>query len=470
MSPRTYSPKTVQRVALVGVASSSFTITVLSAALADIADDLGSTVAVVTWVIAAPLLAFAVFTPMAGKLGDIYGHRRMYLIGFTGAAIMSFATAGAWSAGTLIAARVVAQAFSASTGPSALAIIMSVYPKDRRTHIAGIWSAVLAASPAVGVVAGGPLIDLTSWRILFVIQGTGMIVAVVLASRVLPTTQERRQHSFDWIGGVLLALGFGTLLVAINRAAEIGWDHPFVIGGLLVSPAALLAFTSYERRIEQPLVSLDVLRKNTVWRAMVSQIFINGPYMAGLILTSVMLSATFDFSTSQISLMIVPRPLSFAIAAANAGRVVETIGGRATVIIGTLAISVGLAAIGLGAYGHSVPIVLIGVGLAGAGNGVARPPIIAAMASTVGDADLGVGTGLLNMFGQMGAAAGISILASLVTVESSANEFLGVLLIAAALALIAATVAGSIRYVDVTTTPRSTPSPTAPYSAVVHRD
>ncbi len=470
MNPRSYSPKTVQRVALVGVASSSFTITVLSAALADIADDLGSTVAVVTWVIAAPLLAFAVFTPMAGKLGDIYGHRRMYLIGFTGAAIMSFVTAGTWSAGTLIAARVVAQSFSASTGPSALAIMMSVYPEDRRTHIAGTWGAVTSASPALGVVIGGPLIDLTSWRILFIIQGVGMLTAVVLAARVLPKTQERRHHSFDLMGAILLTAGVGSLLAAINRAADVGWDHPLVIAGLVFAPIVLVAFTAYEGRVEQPLVSLDVLRKNTVWRALGSQLFINGPYMAGLILTAVMLSSIFDFSTSQISLMILPRPLSFAIASANAGRLVQRFGGRATVILGSLSIAVGLAAIGLGAYERSIPIVLIGVAMAGAGNGVCRPPIIAALTKAVGDSEIGVGTGLLNMFGQLGAAAGISILASLVTIESTAGEFLGVLVIAAALALIATVVAGSIRYIDIPSTPRAAPSPTAPYSAVVHRD
>ena len=140
---RTFSPRVVQVVALTGVACSSFTITVLSAALATIADDLDSSVSVVTWVIAGPLLAFAVFTPMAGKLGDLHGHRRMYLIGFAGAAVFSLLTAVASSAAMLIALRVAAQGFAASTGPSALAIMMSVFSEERRTRVAGTWSAVL---------------------------------------------------------------------------------------------------------------------------------------------------------------------------------------------------------------------------------------------------------------------------------------------------------------------------------------
>ena len=93
--------------ALIGVAASSFTITVLSAALPDIADDLGSSTSTIIWVIAGPLLAFAVFILMAGKLGDLYGHRRMYLVGFTAAAIGSFVTALSPNAGFLIGARIV---------------------------------------------------------------------------------------------------------------------------------------------------------------------------------------------------------------------------------------------------------------------------------------------------------------------------------------------------------------------------
>ncbi|MEZ5168221.1 MAG: MFS transporter [Acidimicrobiales bacterium] len=116
---RQFSPRVIQIVALMGVAASSFTITVLSATLPDIADDLDTSTSTVTWVIAGPLLAFAVFTPMAGKLGDLYGHRRVYLLGFAGAAVLALATAAAPNVAFLIAGRILAQACSSSTGPSA---------------------------------------------------------------------------------------------------------------------------------------------------------------------------------------------------------------------------------------------------------------------------------------------------------------------------------------------------------------
>lgn len=462
-----YSPLTVQIIALVGVASSSFPITVLSAALPDIADDLDTSVSTITWVIAAPLLAFAAFTPMAGKLGDLYGHRRIYLLGFTGAAVMSLATASAWNAASLITFRVIGQAMSASTGPSALALIMSVYPEDKRTSVAGNWSAVLAASPALGVVIGGPLIDATSWRTLFLIQGAGAALAVALSWRVLPSTQRQRDVSFDLLGGLLLAAGVASLLVGINRGAVAGWGHPAVIGALLSAPLWLAAFVWWEQRTEHPLVPLPTLRRRNVALPLLSQMLLNGPYMAGLVITSIMLAAVFDYSTTAIALLILPRPIAFAIGAWAADSLVTRLGARPVVIVGGSLISAGLLLVGVGAVLESLPLVIAGVVGAGTGSGIVRPPIIAALSDAVGDSDLGVGTGLLNMTGQIGAAAGISTLSALVTEDSSAERFLLVFLIAAIVGLAAVAPGAAIRFSSDTTIPPTTPQPTAPYSGSI---
>ncbi|MEM8705340.1 MAG: MFS transporter [Actinomycetota bacterium] len=467
---RRFSPRVVQVVALTGVACSSFTITVLSAALATIADDLDSSVSVITWVIAGPLLAFAVFTPMAGKLGDLYGHRRMYLIGFTGAAVFSLLTSAASSAAMLIAVRIVAQGFAASTGPSALAIMMSVFPEDRRTRVAGTWSAVLAAAPAVGVAVGGPLIEATSWRVLFLIQGSGMAIAVCLAWFVLPATDRRDDHTFDIVGSFLLAIGIGSLLVAINRGVPLGWDHPGVLAGLLASPVFVVAFLRYERRIDHPLVEIDALRERNVFLPIVSQVFLNGPYMAGLVITSLLLADVFDLGAAAISLMIIPRPITFSLGASLAGWLVERVGGRPLVVVGTSCIALGLLLIGFGAVQDQLWLIGVGVAIQGGGSGVARPPIIAALTEAIGDRDVGVGTGMLNMTGQLGAAAGISILSALVDDGSSADRFLAVLALAAAIEVVAVVMVAAIRFRGPVQTRTTPASPTSPYSAVVDPD
>jgi len=466
-APR-FSPRTVQVVALIGVASSSFPITVLSAALPDIAVDLNTSISTITWVIAAPLLAFAVFTPMAGKLGDLYGHRRMYLVGFSLASIFSIATAFAWNAGALIALRVLAQSASASTGPSALAIMMSVFPDEKRTSVAGTWSAVLAASPAVGVVLGGPLIDLTSWRILFLIQGIGAAVAVVFAHRVLPATERRSGIKFDLKGGLLLAVAVGAILISINRAPHVGWGNPIIAVAIILGIIGLGVFVLVERHTDHPLVSTAMIRERNVALPLASQIFINGPYMAGLVITSLMLGSVFSFDTTHISLMILPRPIAFAAGAWMAGWAVIKFGGRAVVITGTTLIALALFVIGRGAIDHSVWLVLIGAGMAGTGSGIARPAIIAALTSAVGPRDMGVGTGMLNMTGQIGAAAGISILSGLITDNSDAHRFYIVLTVAAAIAVLGVITAGAISFAEATKTDPPTALPASPYSVSIN--
>jgi predicted MFS family arabinose efflux permease len=317
------------------------------------------------------------------------------------------------------------------------------------------------------VAVGGPLIEATSWRVLFVIQGSGMAVAVALAWFVLPATDRREDHTFDVVGSFLLAIGIGSLLVAINRGVPLGWDHPWVIVGLITSPVFVLAFLQYEQRIEHPLVELDALRERNVFLPIVSQIFLNGPYMAGLVITSLLLADVFNLGAAAISLMILPRPITFSLGASFAGWLVERLGGRPLVVFGTTGIAIGLLMIGFGAAQDELWMVGVGVGIQGTGSGVARPPIIAALTEAIGDRDVGVGTGMLNMTGQLGAAAGISILSALVNDGSSADRFLTVLAIAAAIEIIAVAMVGAIRFRGPITTRTTPASPTAPYSAVV---
>ena len=272
------------------------------------------------------------------------------------------------------------------------------------------------------------------------------------------------------VGSFLLAIGIGSLLVAINRGVPLGWDHPWVIAGLITSPVFVLAFLRYEQRIEHPLVELDALRERNVFLPIVSQIFLNGPYMAGLVITSLLLADVFDLGAAAISLMILPRPITFSLGASFAGWLVERLGGRPLVVVGTSGIAIGLLMIGFGAAQDALWMVGVGVGIQGAGSGVARPPIIAALTEAIGDRDVGVGTGMLNMTGQLGAAAGISILSALVDDGSSADRFLAVLAIAAAIEIIAVAMVGAIRFRGPVTTRTTPASPTAPYSAVVDLD
>mgnify|MGYP000961500271 CR=1 FL=1 len=224
-------PRLVLIVALSGAAAGSYPVTVLSASLPTIAESLGAGDNTITWVIAAPLLAFALATPIAGKMGDLHGHRRIYLSGFMAGCVLSYATALAWDVASLIVLRTLAQTAIAVSGPSAMAMILSIYPKRDRPRALGIWAAVVALSPAVGVVTGGPLIEWMGWRTLFVVHGAAVLGAMVPEGAIVvdesvttgreffPTTAGAPPH--DWIN---------------NRGGSIGYSMPVSVGAAVACP------------------------------------------------------------------------------------------------------------------------------------------------------------------------------------------------------------------------------------------
>ena len=149
---------------MAGIASTSFPITVLSASLPIIADDLQTSESAVSWVQTAPLIAMAVGTPIAGKFGDLYGHRRLYLWGYALATGFMVLTALAWNVGALVAMRTLGSLIGAATLPASMAIIMTVFARRERALALGYWSAVTAMSPAIGVAFGGFMVDAFGWR------------------------------------------------------------------------------------------------------------------------------------------------------------------------------------------------------------------------------------------------------------------------------------------------------------------
>ena len=162
---------------LAGMFATTFPATILTIAVQPIALDLDSTPSTVLWVTTAPLLAAAVSTPVLGRLGDLRGHRKLFLTGMVVAALFAIGTALAWNAGSLITARTISQLGSAATIPSSFAMLFRAHPPQQRVRVSSLASAVLAGAAVVGVVIGGPLVDLVGWRIIFAVQAAVCVAA-----------------------------------------------------------------------------------------------------------------------------------------------------------------------------------------------------------------------------------------------------------------------------------------------------
>ncbi|MFM7069852.1 MAG: MFS transporter, partial [Actinomycetes bacterium] len=248
---------------LIGAFWVSSTITILAVSRPSIAQDLHTSVESLVWLISGPTIAIALTGTTAGKLGDLHGHRRVYLVGMFGATLFVVGSALAWSGASLIAFRVLGATIGAATIPSSLAVINRMFGPSERSRPLGFWSLVVAAGPVLGLVVGGPLVEHLGWRAMFWAQAPLLVVSTVLAVLVIPDTPRRTDVRFDVRGQLALTAALAALLGGIDRAAVLGVGSPLVVALFCAVPAALWWFVRIERQVDDPLIPLEWFRRRS---------------------------------------------------------------------------------------------------------------------------------------------------------------------------------------------------------------
>jgi len=407
---RTRSNGLLLGVALFGLFSTNFNVSVLALVIPRLVTEFDSTPSTVSWLVVGPTLAYAVFGPTAGKLGDLYGRRRVYLVGLAGCCVFAGATAAAPSALAAVLFRTTSAVFGQSTAPTGVAIISQVFPKEQRVKALGYWGLVMAGGPVLGMVVGGLAVDRVGWRWLFIAQVPLTIVAFIAAHRVLPAGRGRPGVRFDGPGTVLLALTAFSVLFAVNRGPLWGWDNRIVLALFAVSPLAAVGFVVWERRVEHPLLPLRYFRMREFNVPMITQAFCQVAYQGGFVLMPLMLSQLYGFSTTRISFLTVGRPLLWGLAGPMSAWLVPRFGNRKVVVTGVLLNTAAcLSFLGIGPGTSQLEIVLL-LGFAGVGVGIIVAPLMAMLTSAVGSEDLGVASATSQMMVMIGSAAGVQMM------------------------------------------------------------
>lgn len=404
------SPRTILTVLLIGLFSVNVTVTILAVSIPRISDDLDASQSTLTWVVSGPILAFGIIGPAVGKLGDLWGQRRVFLLGLAGAAVSAAASAVAWSAGALIAFRVLAAAQGAATGPASFALIALVFPRSQRVKALGWWSMVAAGGPVIGVVIGGPLVSAFGWRAIFAGQVPMVLAALVVAAKVLPETPRRPAGRFDWGGAVLLALAATPLLVALNLAPGRGWADPFVVGCLLLAPLSALLFLRHEGRTAEPLLPLRYLRRRNFSLPILMLALMNATYMGSFVLTPLLMQNVLGFDETKTGLVSTARPIAFAITGPLAGLIVGRFGERKAGTGGAVAIVCSMLWMSTIHPNSTALMIAGGLALAGVAMGVSNPAMSATVSHAVDESDLGIAGAAQQMFVQIGVTFGIQLM------------------------------------------------------------
>jgi MFS family permease len=418
---QTSSNQAVLWTLLLGILATGFPFTILTVALKLIALELEVSEALAAWSVSTPMLISAVCLPFMGKLGDLFGHRRIFLLGISGSTLFALGCFFATDIWQLILLRVLSSAFAGATVPTAMALIFQVFDAEARTRAVGWWAMGGPASAALGLILGGPLIDGFGWRVIFLFQVVTGIVAWLLAARVLPET-PRRSARFDHGGNIVLILSFCLLLFAIGSATDPTFSSASKWIALVLGIAGLGLLYRIESRVSEPIIPPFLLQQTSFMAPVLASFLCQAAYLGGFVITPILLISVFDLSISLAALFMLTRTLSLTLASPLGGRMAQRWGERKVVLVGLVIQALGLFVVGLGAYAVDLTWVAVGLVLQGVGHGFTLPPLTTVISYCVPSALYGTASGISRLATQIGASLGLSLFGALLLME---NESFG---------------------------------------------
>jgi len=392
-------------------------VTIVGVALPSIRESLGFTETSLAWVVNAYLLTFGGFLLLGGRLGDLYGHRRLFLLGITVFTAASLACGLATSQAVLIGARAVQGFGGAVVSAVALSLIVTLFTDPaERAKAMGVFGFVAAGGGTIGVLLGGVLTDVLSWHWIFLVNVPIGIAVAVLSLRLLPAGRVLQSGArLDVAGAVTVTASLMVAVYAIVNANANGWASAETLGLLALAAAILVVFLAIELRVPSPLVPLGLFRLRNLATSNVVGVLWAAAMFAWFFMSALYLQLVLGYSPLQVGLAFLPANLIMATFSLGlSAKIVMRFGIRAP-----LAVGLGLAAAGLALFarapvdGNVFVDVLPSMILLGLGAGMAFNPVLLAAMSDVEQKDAGLASGVVNTAFMMGGALGLAVLASL---------------------------------------------------------
>ena len=423
-----HTPRT-KNVALVLLAMTQFVIvidaSIVNVALPSIGAHLHFSRDNLTWVVNAYTLTFGGFLLLGGRIADLLGRRRMFMLGLVVFSLASLAGGMARSETWLIAARAVQGLGAAIVSPAALSIITTTFADGaERNRALGIWGAVAGAGGAAGVLLGGILTSGLSWRwVLFVNVPIGLVAAGLAPSILAESRAEEAGESFDIPGAVAVTGGLALLVYAVVDAVNVGWGATRTIVCLAAAGVLLIAFVAIELRRRDPLMPFEIFRLRTLRGANIVGLLIGMSLFSMFFFISLYLQDVLGYSPIQTGIAYLPLAVGIIISAGVASQLVTRIGFKPPLIAGMLLVAGGLEWFShVPATGGSFAANVLGPSLlAGVGFGLAFVPVTIAAVTGTEPREAGLASGLINTSQQVGGALGLAILA---TVANSRTQSL----------------------------------------------
>lgn len=397
-------------------------ISIVNVALPTISESLKFSASSLQWIVTAYTLTFGGFLLFGGRAADLFGRKKVFLMGVVAFTIASFLAGISQNSGMLITFRALQGLTAAFMSPAALSIIISTFREGKeRNKALGVWGAVGAGGAAAGLLFGGVLTEYLSWRWNFFVNVPIGIMVAIFAARIIPETKGVLQHKhLDLVGAILVTGGMMLLVFGLVKAPTYGWTDTRSIGLIGSSIAMLIAFIFNELRSKQPLIPLSIFKIRNLRGANMVQLPITASLFSMFFFLTLYIQTILGFSPLKTGFAFLPITIVIGIASAIVSNLVGKIGYKPPMVIAPLLLSAGLFWFSnLTVEGQYWADVFPGLMLMALGLGFSFVSITIAATSGVSQDKSGLASGILNTSQQIGGALGLAILVGIFASENA---------------------------------------------------
>jgi EmrB/QacA subfamily drug resistance transporter len=391
--------------------------TIVNVALPSIQKDLGFTQSGLAWVINAYLIAFGGLLLLAGRLGDLFGRKRVFLIGlgiFTAASVLCGLS---FNQPMLIAARFIQGIGGAVSSAVILAMIVTLFPKpDEQAKAFGVFSFIASAGAAVGLLAGGLITQAVSWHWIFFVNLPIGVVTAVLSARFLASDRGIGVgKGADVLGALLVTVALMLGVYTIVQSSDYGLGSPRTLGLGALAIALLVGFVVRQAMARNPILPLRIFASRKISAANVVQALMSSAFLGFFFVASLDLQRVLGYGPMEIGLAFLPVAVVMGLFSIRfSALLINRFGPFAVLVSGQVVIVAALAVLGFGPTSADYVInLMVPLALLGLGGGLSFPSMTIIAMSGAQPADAGLASGLLNTTGQVGGALGLAVLATL---------------------------------------------------------
>ncbi len=396
--------------------------TIVNVALVRIQSGLHFSEASLQWVVNAYTLVFAGFLLLGGRVGDLLGRKRFFMIGLVIFTAASFLNGIAQTSGMLIGFRALQGLGAALISPAALSIISTTFAEGKeRSRALGVWAAIAIGGSAFGLVLGGWLTQSFSWRWIFFVNVPVGIIAFIAAAALVPESKDEHVHKgYDLAGAMTVTGGLMLLVYGLVNAAEHGWSSTTSVVSFVVAALLLVAFVLIEQRSAEPLVRLSIFRVRSLLTANLSMFLAFSGMFAMFFFNTLYIQRVLGFDPLKTGLAFLPFTAGIMLSAGLASNFAPRIGVRPVAIVGMLLTISGLLLFSRMPYpGSYVSDVLPGMMLSSLGMGAIFMPLTLIATTGLKNEDQGLASGLFNTAQQVGGALGLAVLTTIAVGHTS---------------------------------------------------